>query len=103
MVEFVIGMLTHDLIAEKVRRSCSRMRQERFLFGQFQLECFTQELSEFAFDFLGLLLRATETKHPIIRIPHITESAVIRIFGTFARQLPPLITSAAVGLSFSSA
>jgi len=78
-VEFVIDMLAHNLITEEFRRPCSRMRQERFCLGEFQLERFAQELSEFAFDFLGLFLWATETKHPIIGISHVTESAVIRI------------------------
>ncbi len=62
MVEFVIDMLAHNLIPEEFRRPCSRMRQERFCLGEFQLERFAQELSEFAFDFLGLFLWATETK-----------------------------------------
>ena len=60
MVEFVIDVLTHDLIAEKFRRSCPRMRQQRFLLREFQLEYVMQELSEFVFDFLGFFLWTTD-------------------------------------------
>src|SRR5438477_3132427 len=74
-------MLTYNAIAKKFRCSCSGMRNQRFLFRQFQLECLTQEVSDRSFDFLGFFLWATEAKHPIISIPHVAKSAVMGVLG----------------------
>jgi hypothetical protein len=64
-IEPVIGVLDDDLVAEEFCRLCPGVRNQRFLFGQFQLECLTQEFFDSALDLFGFCLRATEAKQPV--------------------------------------
>jgi hypothetical protein len=53
----VVALEGGYLIAEELRLFRSRMSNERFGLGEFQLEVFTQELAYLAFDFLSLFVR----------------------------------------------
>src|SRR5690348_14157175 len=61
-----------------------------------------QEVSEFALDLLSFCLWATEAKHPIIGIPHVTKSAVVGVFRVLTRQFPPLLAQDSNRLSIPS-
>src|SRR5258708_29548730 len=85
-------MLADDMVAEEFRRLRSGVCDERFLFGQFQFECFSQEVSETLLNFLRFLLGTTETKQPVVRISHVVESAVAWVLRVLARQFTPLLS-----------
>src|SRR5450432_1467097 len=68
------------------------MGNQRFRFGKFQFEFFTQEHSNRLFDLLRLCLWTHESKEEIVGIATITETAVIRVIRISCRQSSKLLS-----------
>src|SRR6266446_4192450 len=62
------------------------MRDQRFAFGEFELEFFTQERPELLLDLFGLCFRASKAQAEIIGIPTILESPIVWVVNVVSRQ-----------------
>lgn len=70
-----------DVVIEEPRGFGFGMGNQRFLFGELQLERFMQELPEEPFDLLCFFPWPSETKQPIVGVSHIFQASVGWIIG----------------------
>src|SRR5215212_9842179 len=86
-VMLILGLLVHDFIAEEPRRLGTRVGDECLFLGEFEMERFTQELSQLVFDGFGLYPWSRKTEQNIVGVAYIAESPIGWVVGVEGRYL----------------